>query len=129
MNHFHKFLTVICLMAVAGIIFPQGLQAQDPAKTDSTHHKVILENDQVRILRVIYAPHEKGTMHDHPNSVAVFLTDAAIRITQPDGKTIEITAKSGQTVWSPATTHFIENVGEKEFELIHIDLKCPTKTN
>ena len=128
MKYTCKILKVVCLIAIAGIVFPLYLQAQDPAMVDSTHHKVILENDQVRILRVTYAPNEKGTVHNHPNSVAVFLTDAALRITQPDGKTVEITAKPGQVAWSPATTHTVENAGEKAFELIHIDIKCPVKS-
>ena len=33
------------------------------------------ENDQVRILRVSYGPREKSVLHEHPNSIAVFLVD------------------------------------------------------
>lgn len=124
-----KFLFAIMLIASVSVFFPQDLQAQDPAMIDSIHHKVILENDQVRVMRVNYSPHEKGSVHNHPNSIAVFLTDATIRIIQADGKTVEITAKPGQVVWSPATTHTVENAGDKEFELIHIDLKCQAKTD
>ena len=32
--------------------------AQDAAKVDPKHYKVEFENDQVRVLRISYGPHE-----------------------------------------------------------------------
>ena len=60
--------------------------AQDAVKVDPKHYSVVSENDQVRILKVHYGPHEKSVMHSHPNTVAVFLTDAKGTFTFPDGK-------------------------------------------
>ncbi len=51
------------------------LSAQDAAKVDPKHYTVVSENDEVRILKVHYGPHEKSVMHSHPATVAVFLTD------------------------------------------------------
>ncbi len=115
------------VIVIAALIFVQSLQAQDPARVDSLHHKVIFENDQVRVVRVTYASHEKGAIHNHPNGVAVFLTDATLRFTLPDGKTLDRTAKAGEAVWSPATRHIVENAGEKKIDLIHVELKPTTK--
>jgi quercetin dioxygenase-like cupin family protein len=36
---------------------------------------VEFENEQVRVLRIGYGAGEKSVMHEHPNAVAVFLTD------------------------------------------------------
>jgi hypothetical protein len=52
------------------------VSAQDAVKVDPQHYAVVSENDQVRILKVHYGPHEKSVMHSHPATVAVFLTDA-----------------------------------------------------
>jgi len=49
--------------------------AQDPVQVDPKHYTVEFENDQVRVLRIHYGPHEKSVMHGHPASVAVFLAD------------------------------------------------------
>ena len=57
--------------------------AQDPTQVDAKHYKVTFENDQVRILRITYAAHEKSVMHEHPNSIAVFLVDGRIKFTRP----------------------------------------------
>jgi len=97
--------------------------SQDAVAVDSKHYTVEFENDQVRVLRVIYGPHEKSVMHEHPASVGVYLTDGHIRITLPDGKTGEPHVKAGQAMWHPAGKHLIENLGSTPFELVLTELK------
>ncbi|MGH7512933.1 MAG: cupin domain-containing protein [Gemmatimonadales bacterium] len=97
--------------------------AQDPVKVDSKHYKVELENDQVRVLRINYGAGEKSVMHEHPSSVAIFLTDGKVKFTTPDGKTAEQAVKAGQTMYTPAGKHLPENAGAKPFELILVELK------
>jgi len=62
-------------------------------------------------------------MHEHPASVAVFLTDGQVKFTLPDGKTRDAAAKAGQTMWEPGGKHLPENAGTKPFELILVELK------
>ena len=50
--------------------------ADDPVKVDPKHYTVEFENDRVRVVHIKYKPGEKSVMHSHPESVAVFLTDA-----------------------------------------------------
>ena len=45
--------------------------AQDPVAVAPGQYKVEFEDDDVRVLRVVYAPGEKSAMHEHPDSVAV----------------------------------------------------------
>ena len=97
--------------------------AQDPTQVDSNHYKVTFENDQVRILRITYGPHEKSVMHEHPNSIAVFLTDGQVKFSLADGKSQEVTVKAGQSAWSPAGKHLPENMGDKSFEVVLIEMK------
>ena len=63
----------------------------DPLKTDPKHYTLEFENDQVRVLRVRFAPHEKGIRHDHQlNHIVIYLTDHAkgpagtVKIEGPD---------------------------------------------
>ena len=101
-------------------------QAQDAVKVDPKHYKVEFENDQVRVLRITYGPHEKSVMHAHPGAVAVFLTDGQSKFTFPDGKTEDAPVKAGTTMWTPAGKHLPENTGDKPFELILVELKART---
>ena len=97
--------------------------AQDAVKVDAKHYKVEAENDQVRILRVTYGPHEKSVMHEHPAAVAVALTDAVVKFTLADGKTEERRFKAGQAVFMPAEKHLPENTSDKPFEIVVTELK------
>jgi len=67
--------------------------ALDPVKLDPKHYKVVTDNDQVRVLRAKYGPHEKSVMHEHPASVAVFMNDGHVKFTLPDGSSQDTTAK------------------------------------
>src|SRR5262249_48890735 len=98
---------------------------QDPVKVDPKHYSVVSENDQVRILKVHYGPHEKSVMHAHPNSVAVFLTDNAKGVFHlPDGTSNPMpAAKAGDAMYAPAGLHNPENTGDKSFDVIVVELK------
>lgn len=99
-------------------------RAQDPVKVDPKHYKVVAENAQVRVLRITYGPHEKSVMHDHPASVAVFLTDAHVKFTLPGGKTTEERGKAGDVRVAGAGKHLPENIGDKPMQLILVELKA-----
>src|SRR5207302_8740865 len=105
------------------VCFGPILSAQDAAKVDPKHYTVVSENDQVRILRAHYGPHEKSVMHSHPATVAVFLTDGSGKFSFPDGKSQDVAMKAGQVQYSDAVTHLPENTGDKAFEVIVIELK------
>jgi quercetin dioxygenase-like cupin family protein len=100
--------------------------AQDAVKVDPKHYKVEFENDQVRVLRINYGPHEKSVMHQHPDSIAIAMNDMTLRFTTPDGKTQDVTYKAGQSMWAPAGTHLPENTGDKPMEVVLVELKPKT---
>jgi hypothetical protein len=97
--------------------------AQDPVKVDPKHYTVVSENDQVRILKVHYGPHEKSVMHSHPAGVAVPLSDSMAKFTLPDGKTQDMTMKKGEAMYTEAGAHLPENTTDKPFDLILVELK------
>ena len=99
------------------------LRAQDAVKVDAKHYTVAFENDQVRVLKAHYGPGEKSTMHSHPNSVAVFLSDTKGKFTFPDGKSQDFDRKAGDVMSNEATVHLPENTGDKPFDVVVIELK------
>ena len=113
-------------VALCGVLFVSMVRvawAQDAVKVDPKHYSVISENDQVRILKVHYGPHEKSVMHSHPNAVAVMLTDMKAQFTLPDGKKQDMTAKAGDAMYTPAQVHLPENSGDKGMDLILVEMK------
>jgi len=115
-------MPVLLLLAMAA-----PARAQDPTKVDAKHYKVEFENDQVRVLRITYGPGEKSVMHEHPDALAIFLTDAKGKFTLPDGSTQAPDMKAHTTMWTPAGKHLPENTGDKPFELVLVELKKPAK--
>jgi quercetin dioxygenase-like cupin family protein len=74
-------------------------------------------------LRIKYEPGEKSVMHSHPESIGLFLTDAHIKFTYPDGRTEGANANPGSVLHIDACTHLTENTSSKPFEAIQVELK------
>jgi hypothetical protein len=96
---------------------------KDPVKVDPKHYKVEYEDEKVRVLRINYGPHSKSVMHGHPALIGVFLTDGNIRFTYPDGRKEDIKATAGQVLHFDAFEHDPENLSDKPFEVIAVELK------
>ncbi len=103
--------------------FAPIVSAQDAAKVDPKHYTVVSENDQVRILKIHYGPHEKSVMHSHPATVVVPLNDSKVRFTYADGKKEDLELKAGAAQYRAATTHLPENTGDAGFDAILVELK------
>jgi hypothetical protein len=103
-------------------------RAQDAARTDPDAYRVVLENDRVRVLEFRSRP---GTAlcgvgkHSHPAHLTVALSDARVRITLADGKTIEATNTLGDVFWSEAETHAVENISGADVRALIIEIKGP----
>jgi quercetin dioxygenase-like cupin family protein len=108
------------------VALPLVASAQDAAKVDSKHYKVLLDNAVVRVLKVGYGVGEKSPMHSHPDAVLVALANGKARFTMPDGKTqdVEITADGG--LYTPAFTHAPENIGAGPIDAILVEIKPKT---
>ncbi len=114
-------------MTVLSLVASATVRAQDVVKVSPETHKVLLENEHVRVLDVHAKPGEKVAIHFHPASILYYLTDGKLKITYPDGRTDERNVKAGTAVWSEAVTHAVENVGANEFHEVHTELKGPIK--
>jgi quercetin dioxygenase-like cupin family protein len=96
----------------------------DPLKVDPKSYKVELENDQVRVLRVKIGPKKGVPMHEHSlNRVVVYITDQNFRVTTPDGKAETVQHKAGDVSWGGPTKHKEENLSDKPFEVLVVELK------
>jgi len=114
----------LILSTLVLLVIAQGV-AQDPVKVAAKQCKVVLDNDQVRVLKWVDPPHVKTPMHFHPAMVSVSFTSDKTRYTYPDGKTKESESKAGQATWSDPQTHSSENLSDVTGEVIQVELKKP----
>lgn len=100
--------------------------AADAPKDGLTAYRVKFENDKVRVLE--YSSKSGGGVcghgvHSHPAHLTMLLTDAKVKIITPDGKTMVVEGKAGDTFWSPSETHAVENVSGQEARCDIIEIK------
>lgn len=95
----------------------------DSTVVDAGHYTAEFENDRVRIVRIAYGPGEESVMHYHPQAVGVYLTDANVEMTFPDGQTSSEQTRAGQHGFYPAGQHLPKNVGDQPLELVLVELK------
>lgn len=95
------------------------------------NHRVLLENDQVRVLDVVVAPHTKEPVHAHcAPSVLHFLEAGDFVDYDANGKvlfdtrTLKTPLSFPLTMWKgPEAPHTVENLSDKPIHLIRVELK------
>jgi beta-alanine degradation protein BauB len=123
MKNLTYFISSVLLAILALGLGTNMAMAQDLAKMSPDDVKVIVDNDRVRVLEVLHKPGAKEPMHSHPASVTVPLSAFTMKVTTPDGKTLQRDWKAGEVRWGEAITHAVENVGTTDQHIIVIELK------
>jgi quercetin dioxygenase-like cupin family protein len=96
----------------------------DWVKVDPRRYKVELENDQVRVVRVKYGPHEKGVFHEHPyNLVVAYLSDGQMKVSPQGGEPVTVSYKRGDVKFGRASKHVEENLSDAPLEIVVVELK------
>lgn len=86
-------------------------------------HKVIFENEQIRVLKVTVKPGDTVPMHTNPENINYILRPGTLRLTGSDGSVADIALTEGQVIPAPVGSHAVENVGGTEVQTICIELK------
>jgi hypothetical protein len=98
--------------------------AQDPVKTEPDLYKVLLDNDQVRVIDYHLGKGQKEPLHAHATPAVVYwFTDAKLLNTLPDGKSKQLSGKAGEAIWRGPATHTTENVGDAEVRALVVECK------
>ncbi len=96
----------------------------DAAIVSPGTHKIVFENDKVRVLEVIIQPGEKEPVHTHPyKSITIVQSPSRIKYYDEGGSVIEEVDISGVSWLEPKGMHAAENVGSDEFRGYRIELK------
>jgi quercetin dioxygenase-like cupin family protein len=59
---------------------PMPDQSDDIVRLSPDIHKVIFENDQIRVLKVTVKPHDTVAMHTNPENVNYILKPGTLRL-------------------------------------------------
>lgn len=96
----------------------------DPLISDPGHHRLVLENDKVRIIRAVFGPGEAAPgFFDAVGAVIVSLTPRYFEITGADGKKAYSRSDFGTATWFPAGRILLKNLSDMNAEFIVIEPK------
>lgn len=109
------------LVAVAG--FAGVASAADPLAVAPDMYKLDFENERVRVMTVTFAPGQAMPEHSHPDHFAYVLETGTLKISHPDGTSMEASPKVGEVMWLPAETHSAVNIGTTQVRLLVVELK------
>jgi hypothetical protein len=96
----------------------------DPVSSDPAHHRLMLENNKVRILRASFGPGESSPgFFDAASAVIIALTPRYFEVTSIDGKKAYSRSDFGAAAWFPAGRIQVKNLSDMNAEFIVIEPK------
>lgn len=95
----------------------------DPVKVSSKQYKVLLENDDVRVLEMSLKAGDKDTQHSHPSETVYFVNGGKVKIYLEDGGVVDADIPNGHVMWNGPWTHTVENVGTSDIYAIIVESK------
>lgn len=98
------------------------------------HHKLLFENEFVRMLDTNIQPGEETKLHTHlyPASLYIlswsdFIRYDANRNIMVDSKALGLNYSSGTALWTGALSpHSLKNIGDADLHVISVEIKTTT---
>ena len=87
-------------------------------------HKVVFEDDKVRILEVSVPVSGSAELHWHPRNINYVQTAGTLRFTKSDGTSADVSLSQGQVTSSGELAHMVENIGDSEVRTVQIEFKA-----
>lgn len=103
----------------------RGVSSSAPSLADVAGHTLEMENERVRIFRLVLAPGQSSEVHLHAlQGMSVVITEARIAVGLPGTEPETVTFKPGDYRWHEGgMRHSLRNVGSTTFEAVDIELK------
>ena len=98
----------------------------DPTRVSPNNYKVLLENDQVRVLEMNLKAGETDEMHSHSSETVYFIKGSKVKVHLPDGGAAELEPPDGFVMWHEEWTHRVENIGASDIQAIIVESKQGT---
>jgi hypothetical protein len=118
---------LVGLLLGTGLTTAAAQRAKDAVIVDPEVHKVVMENDHVRVLDARVSPGWKSAMHSHPPMVLISLGGGRFRITGPDGKAQVVDFNPGMVVWRGEPVEHSWEMLSGEAHVIAVEIKSAVR--
>ena len=99
------------------------------------HHRLLFENDVVRVVESVIAVGERTPLHTHQHYRVMYaMSGTSFARRDEGGAVIESTniadgAAEGRVMWAgPTDLHTIENTGDEDLVVIAVEVRCDRAT-
>ena len=116
---------------LTGLVWPflflQTALAQIPIEKEP-HHKVVFENQVVRVIDLVVAPHDTTLLHTHnAASVVIFLSTSSFAIQNPKQAPVVTQVKHGDIVYrdydKKPVAHIVWSADTSVFRCLVVEIK------
>jgi hypothetical protein len=111
------------VVSAAAFMAFAGEQTMDPLKLSPQYYTLRIDNPRVRVYEYRLPAGQQEVMHSHLPGVVIGLSEATLKITQPDGNSATHRSAVGDVGWRDSVTHSIQNIGATEARAYAIELK------
>ena len=95
----------------------------DPITASPDNYRILMENDQVRVLEMVVKAGQSDKTHSHPDETVYFATGGKVKLSLPDGGAMEADLPDGHVMWHEAWTHTVENIGTSDIRAVIVENK------
>ena len=103
----------------------------DAVIASSKHHRLVMENESVRVLETIIEPGETTALHTHQWPAATYFLSCSDMIRRDsegkilmDSRKLEVQKLPGEAAWTPSLgPHTLENVGSTIIHVVTVEVK------
>ena len=114
----------VTIAAASIVLSPGPAVTQKIVKVAPEHSKVLMENEDVRVVETTLVPGQKDPMHTHPSGWYYVVKLGKMKITFPDGKTAMWESEAGEGAWlKTKSPHEDENVGNTTIVWVLVEVK------
>ena len=124
----NKLAGLICLFDDR----PMATHPLDAMSVATDHHRVLFENERVRILDTRLAAGERTPVHAHEWPAALYVLSWSDFIRRDADGTMLVDSREraspapGEGLWiEPLPPHSVENIGTSDLHIVAVELKEP----
>jgi beta-alanine degradation protein BauB len=121
-------LSALSLVLVSSLSAGQAPASQslsvDALTASPENFRLVLENQNVRVLEYALLPGRKDRQHTHSGRVAHVISGGTLRVGFPNGTSMGVEEKVGESNWSnPSPLHDTENIGTTPIKILLVEVK------
>jgi len=124
MKYFNTLVVVLAFLLTAFPVKAEEKQVLAAHLASPDIYQVLLENDEVIVLKMILQPDQSDKWHKHNAETVYFEQGGNAQIKTQDGKTVTLEIPDGFVMWHEQWQHQVTNTGTTPIIAIIVERKA-----